>query len=173
MSKRHDRQFVDLFTLVVGALAGIAVAIYFLAGHVGNIQTREIQSGADYQREIEARIAPVARVAIAGRDNSALQPIATVSARATPAVPAAILTGEQVYQTACFACHGAGIAGAPKFGDKAAWAPRIGEGVAVLHKHALEGFQGKVGMMPPKGGRVDLADQSIMNGVDYMVNAAK
>jgi len=173
MSNRHDRQFIDLFTLVVGALAGIAVGIYFLAGHVGGIQTREIQSGKDYQREVEERIAPVARVAIAGRDNSALAPIAAASAATVPAASAAILTGEQVYQTACFACHGAGIAGAPKFGDKAAWAPRIGEGIAVLHKHALEGYQGKVGVMPPKGGRVDLADQSIMNGVDYMVSAAK
>jgi cytochrome c5 len=45
--------------------------------------------------------------------------------------------------------------------------------VAVLHKHALEGFQGKAGVMPPKGGRTDLADQSIENAVDYMANAAK
>ena len=58
-------------------------------------------------------------------------------------------------------------------GDKAAWAPRIAQGAATLHKHALEGFQGKAGFMPPKGGRVDLIDQSIMNAVDYMTNASK
>jgi cytochrome c5 len=84
-----------------------------------------------------------------------------------------VLTGEQVYTTTCIACHGAGVAGAPKFGDKAAWAPRLAQGPAVLHQHALEGFQGKSGVMPAKGGRSDLADQSIVNGVDYMVNAAR
>jgi cytochrome c5 len=84
-----------------------------------------------------------------------------------------VLTGEQVYTTTCSACHGAGVAGAPKFGDKAAWAPRLLQGPAVLHKHALEGFQGKSGVMPAKGGRSDLDDQSIVNGVDYMANAAR
>jgi len=95
-----------------------------------------------------------------------------VSYEANSAAPA-VLTGEQVYTTTCSACHGAGVAGAPKFADKAAWAPRLLQGAAVLHKHALEGFQGKSGVMPAKGGRIDLADQSIVNGVDYMVNAAR
>ena len=74
---------------------------------------------------------------------------------------------------ACVACHGAGVAGAPKFGDKAAWAPRLAKGVDTLHKHALEGFQGQAGFMPPKGGAVDLTDKSIMNAVDYMAAAVK
>ena len=71
------------------------------------------------------------------------------------------------------ACHGAGIAGAPKFGDKAAWAERLAQGADTLHKHALEGYQGKAGFMPAKGGRTDLTDQSVMNAVDYMTEAAK
>jgi cytochrome c5 len=71
------------------------------------------------------------------------------------------------------ACHGAGVAGAPKFGDAAAWGPRIAKGADTLHKHALEGFQGGAGFMPPKGGATDLSDKSIMNAVDYMVSAVK
>jgi cytochrome c5 len=89
------------------------------------------------------------------------------------AAAAADLGGEEVYGQACIACHGAGIAGAPKFGDKAAWAERLAQGADTLHKHAIEGYQGKAGFMPPKGGRTDLTDQSVMNAVDYMAQAAK
>ena len=155
----------------VGILAGVVVATFFLAMYLASgARTEPIKDDMQYQRLVAERIAPQARVAVAGKDNAALN--AGDTTRATPP-PAAVLTGEQVYSTTCIACHAAGIAGAPKFGDKGAWAPRLGQGLAVLHKHALEGFQGKSGVMPPKGGRVDLADQSIANAVDYMVNAAK
>jgi cytochrome c len=83
------------------------------------------------------------------------------------------MAGDQVYNQACVACHGAGVAGAPKLADKDAWGPRIGQGMDTLNKHALEGFQGKSGFMPPKGGRTDLSDQSILNAVDYMVGQSK
>jgi cytochrome c5 len=83
------------------------------------------------------------------------------------------MPGEQVFNSACMACHGQGIAGAPKFGDKAAWAPRIAQGMSTLYKHAHEGFQGKAGFMPAKGGRADYSDKSISNGVDYMVAGSK
>ena len=112
--------------------------------------------------------APVAKVAIAGKDNSALAPTP-----APAAAPAADLGGEEVFNMACMACHGAGVAGAPKMGDKAAWAARIAKGAETLHKHAIEGFQGSAGFMPPKGGRADLADKSIVNAVDYMVAQSK
>ncbi|MGB5104324.1 MAG: c-type cytochrome, partial [Steroidobacteraceae bacterium] len=92
---------------------------------------------------------------------------------AAPAAGAADLAGEDVYNQACVACHGAGVAGAPKFGDVAAWAPRIAQGSETLNTHALQGFQGKGGFMPPKGGRTDLSDQSVINAVEYMVAAAK
>ena len=62
---------------------------------------------------------------------------------------------------------------APKLGDKAAWATRIAQGSETLNKHAIEGFQGKAGFMPPKGGRIDLTDQSVMNAVEYMVAQSK
>jgi cytochrome c5 len=96
------------------------------------------------------------------------------------AIPAAVAPGAQssaggegVYKTACIACHGAGIAGAPKAGDKAAWSPRIAQGKPMLYDHALKGYQGKAGVMPAKGGNVALADADVKSAVDYMVSLAK
>ena len=83
------------------------------------------------------------------------------------------MPGDQVYQQVCTACHGAAVAGAPKTGDKAAWGPRIAQGNDTLYKHAIEGFQGKAGFMPPKGGRTDLSDQSVRNAVDYLVSQSR
>jgi cytochrome c5 len=92
---------------------------------------------------------------------------------ATPTPSAAISdTGKTLYNQACALCHGNGLAGAPKFGDKAAWAPRLAQGTAILYQHAIGGFQGKVGMMPPKGGS-SAPDADVKAAVDYMVSAAK
>ena len=90
---------------------------------------------------------------------------------AAPAVASAD-TGKTLYNSACVACHGAGIAGAPKFADKAAWAPRIQQGNAVLYEHAIRGFQGKAGVMPPKGG-ASAPDADVKAAVDFMVAAAR
>ncbi|WP_096361831.1 c-type cytochrome [Sulfuricaulis limicola] len=96
---------------------------------------------------------------------------------AAPAAPAAgggnLAKGEATYKQTCFACHAAGVAGAPKLGDKAAWAPRIAQGMDTLHMHSLKGFQGKAGMMPAKGGNTTLSDADVMAAVDYMVSQSK
>ncbi len=80
----------------------------------------------------------------------------------------AVADGAADYKTACFACHDTGVAGAPKLGDTENWAPRIEQGVDTLYKHAIEGYQGKAGYMPPKGGST-LSDEAIKGVVDYMV----
>ena len=77
--------------------------------------------------------------------------------------------GEQVYNTACFVCHGLGVAGAPKFGDQAGWAPRIAKGMEVLFSHALQGFQA----MPAKGGQTQLPDEDVKAAVSYMVSKSQ
>jgi cytochrome c5 len=82
--------------------------------------------------------------------------------------PAAAGAGEALYKQACVACHAAGVANAPKFGDKAAWAPRIKTGLDALTASAIKGK----GAMPPKGGST-AADADIRSAVEYMVNAAK
>lgn len=96
----------------------------------------------------------------------------TAGAIATPAVAGNNEAGKTLFNTACTACHTAGIAGAPKIGDKAAWAPRIAQGTNTLYEHAIKGFQGKAGVMPPKGGST-APDADVKAAVDYMVAAAK
>jgi len=169
VSAAHDKKFFNIFTLVLGVLILIALGIYVLARNVGG-ETQEMNVHEDpaMQAAVNDRIAPVAKLAVSGQDNSAL-----AAAKPQAAAPAAELGGEEVFNMACVACHGAGVAGAPKYGDKAAWGPRIAKGAETLHKHALEGFQGQSGFMPPKGGRVDLADKSITNAVDFMMAAGK
>jgi len=76
-------------------------------------------------------------------------------------------TGQQVYEAVCAACHAAGVAGAPKFGDAAAWKPLIAEGQAALSRTAIRGIRG----MPAKGGRPDLTDLEVRRAVAYLANA--
>jgi cytochrome c oxidase subunit 2 len=85
------------------------------------------------------------------------------------AAPAKAADGKSTYDTTCMACHSTGAAGAPKLGDKAAWAPRLKQGVAALHNSALKGK----GAMPPKGGNMGLPDDAVKAAVDYMAAAAK
>lgn len=82
---------------------------------------------------------------------------------------AAKADGKQVYGSACVACHGTGVANAPKFGDKSAWAPRLARGEKELYATALKGK----GPMPPKGGNLTLSDADVRAAVDYMVAAVK
>ena len=81
--------------------------------------------------------------------------------------------GKATYDGACGVCHTAGVAGAPIVGDKEAWAERIAQGNDVLFKHVLEGFQGKVGYMPPKGGFAHLSDDDVKAALDYMVQSSQ
>lgn len=81
--------------------------------------------------------------------------------------------GKKVYGNVCAMCHAAGVAGAPKPGDKADWGPRIAQGMDTLHKHALEGFTGAKGMMPARGGSTTLSDDDVKAAVDFMVAQSK
>lgn len=81
--------------------------------------------------------------------------------------------GESVYKNACAVCHAPGVAGAPRLEDRADWAPRIAQGADVLYSHAINGFQGQKGVMPPKGGNMGLSDQDVRAAVDYMVSSVR
>jgi len=78
--------------------------------------------------------------------------------------------GKGVFGKTCSMCHASGAGGAPKPGDKADWAPRIAQGKDTLYKHALEGFTGAKGMMPPRGGGAALKDDEVKAAVDYMAD---
>ncbi len=167
----QDSQFFNIFSLVLGILIVIAILLFALARVVGtNTQTAHALADPKYLAEVESNLT-TGRVAVAGRDNSALAiaPVAGVVV-AELAIPT---DGPGVYEQVCGACHLNGIGGAPNSSDRAAWAPRIAQGKEILYKHAIEGYDGKQGVMPAKGGRVDLSDELVKAAVDYMVTKAQ
>ena len=138
--------------------------------------TAAVASGTASTAAASATTAPVNAPAPTGA--TAAAPVTAPPPTPAPIVAAAPAkndpaNGKSVYETTCTVCHGSGVAGAPKFGDKAAWSPRIAQGVATLHEHAIKGFQGKTGVMPPKGGNLALADADVIAAVDYMVLQVK
>lgn len=104
--------------------------------------------------DAELRIAPVARVEMQ---------------KIVPKSDGKPRDGATIYNTVCTACHAGGVAGAPKTGDKTAWAPRIATGSAAMLKNATNGLNA----MPPRGGAADLTDAELKAAVDYLVGKAK
>ena len=124
------------------------------------------QSGAKFT-EPPAPPASGATAAAAGGASPA-SPAAAATAAAS-AAPAAKPDGAHVYTVVCAMCHAAGLAGAPKYADKAAWKPRIAQGLPTLYEHAIKGIRA----MPPKGGSASLSDAEVDAAVDYMVGHSK
>jgi cytochrome c5 len=156
-----------MYSLVIGILAAFALAILVLAMKMSDLtQGVYTRDAYEYQAAVEERIRPVGQVYMPGEEQQATAP--TVETAVEPAPVATALSGPQVYNSACLACHGAGIAGAPILGDAAAWIPRIEQGIDVLKDHAINGYTGAVGFMPAKGGRVDLSDQATADAVVYL-----
>jgi cytochrome c5 len=165
--------------VAVGAIAlivGIMLLTQFAVGAYGARSLKNDPAMSD--AAVRKRLAPVAEVAI---DPNAPPPAAAPAAGAAPAVVAAVIpppatkgapagaSGKSTYDAVCHVCHGAGVAGAPKLGDKAAWSARAKEGLAAMHASALKGK----GAMPPKGGNPSLSDADVKAAVDYMVAASK
>ena len=168
MSKQ-DTHFFNTFSLVIGMLVVIALML-FATGRIvgGGIQRQIVLADSKYVQKVQARVQPFARVAVAGKDNAALAIQPAPGAATARAVVTQPKNGQELFQQTCSACHGAGIGGAPKAGDAAAWGPRIAKGKATLYEHALKGFQGTAGVMPAKGGST-APDAIVQQAVDYMV----
>lgn len=172
---KPDRHFMNVFSAVLGILVAIALLLIGVSRMTdsGPKGARDVEDPL-MQAQAHERIKPFGQIAVAGEDNSGLAiaaaPAPAPSAGGAPAAPAKAMDPKMVYETACMACHGMGLAGAPKTGDKGAWGPRIAAGKPTLYKHAIEGFQGSVGFMPAKGGRSDLSDDTVKSAVDYMVS---
>ncbi|HVC01351.1 MAG TPA: c-type cytochrome [Steroidobacteraceae bacterium] len=161
-----DTHFMNSFSVVLGILIFIAICIFAYARWLGHTQLREQMTQAMPMSAVQKNITPFAREAISGQDNSALAvPSASTTAAPAGAIPK---TGKDAFEQVCSSCHALGLNGAPKAGDRAAWAPRIAQGMAVLYQHALHGF----GPMPPRGG-TNWPDATIRAAVDYMVSLAK
>ena len=174
MSKQ-DTHFINMFSLVIGALVALAIVFFVAARAIGAAtQDKEVLSGPDYYHSVAARVAPLEQEAVAGHNNAALaiKPMAGATAQAGGGSSGLAMptSGKGLFEQTCSACHGAGIAGAPKAGDKAAWASHIAKGLPTLYDHALHGFTGDTGTMPAKGGRTDVPDAMVEQAVNYMVS---
>ncbi|MBI3042377.1 MAG: cytochrome c5 family protein [Betaproteobacteria bacterium] len=167
--------------LVVAVVAAFAVPIVLIV-----MLTQLVTVGADTSatnpalsdEAIAKRLKPVGEVAIdPSQPKPEPAPAAPVAVAAAPApgapAPAAAIAGagkgKAVYDASCMACHAAGVAGAPKAGDKAAWAPRLNAGMETLYASSLKGKNA----MPPKGGNLSLADADVKAAVDYLVSLVK
>lgn len=158
-----DSDFFRTMALVMVGL-GVFFVIIIVAANWISSGTDDSTNDPRVQAFIDKQIKPVGQV------NTKLEAAPAV-ASAAPAGGGAI-DAKASFQQACFACHGTGAAGAPKLGDKGAWGPRIAKGKPTLYEHALKGFQGKSGVMPPKGGS-QLSDDAVKAVVDYMVSQAQ
>lgn len=103
----------------------------------------------------------------------AAAPVAAAPAPAAAPPAADNALGKSIYNKTCAMCHAAGVAGAPKPGDKADWEPRIAQGMELLFKHSIEGFTGSKGLMPAKGGNAALTDDEMKAAVQYMVGLSR
>ena len=162
-----DTHFFNSFSVVLGILIAVTICLFAFARMVGkDVQGQEVLQDPLRFKSVEQNTAPFAHEAISGQDNSALAVAAAPpTASAAAAVPT---TGEQAYKEVCSACHATGVNGAPKVGDKAAWAPRIAQGMQTMYAHDIAGK----GLMPPKGG-TNWPDATIRMTADYMVSLSK
>ena len=159
------KNWKQLVVVVVAAFILPIAVIVLLAQYV----TDSPEEAKKDPSAVQSRIKPVGEFILA----SAMPPPPVAPAPAVAAASTAAAggkpDGKKVYDTTCTACHSSGVAGAPKFGDKAAWAPHLAHGVEGLYEIALKGK----GAMPPRGGNASLSDAEVKAGVDYMVAAAK
>ena len=156
----------------VALIIGIIMTVQLAIGSYGSRPMKGNPTMSD--KAVAQRVAPVAQVSVdpnAAPAAPAAQPAAAPVAAAPAAAKAADAgnAGKATYDSACTACHTAGVAGAPKHGDKAAWAPRLAQGTAALYNSALKGK----GAMPAKGGNATLSDDAVKAAVDYMLASAK
>ena len=131
--------------------------------------TQEVytRDGEEFQAAVEERIRPFGDVYLPGEEQQAAAPTVDTVEVAEPV--ATVMSGPQVYNNACVACHAAGVAGAPILGDAAGWTDRIAKGMDTLNNSAING----IGVMPAKGGSVMLSDDEVIAAVEYMVSESR
>ena len=152
-----------IIVVVLAFVVPIALAI-LLAKLATSGRIYDKDSPAMSAEEVTKRIKPVADVSV-GPATGGAGALRTGEAVAATGKP----DGKKVYESTCMACHAAGVANAPKFGDKKAWAPHLARGADELHQSALKGK----GAMPPKGGNLTLSEADLKAAVDYMLSVVK
>ena len=173
-----------LIVMGIGFIVPI-VLLLMVAFYIGSGSEQPAGSNGLSTAAVNARLAPAGTVVAAASSQAAAQANAasmgTAAAASSPggaggAQPATAAAakpdGKALFESTCIACHGTGVAGAPKFGDKAAWGPIIAQGINVLYDRAIHGYTGKRGVMPPKGGST-ASDDDVKAAVDYIVSHSK
>ena len=162
------------FAIMIAMLAGFAVVLIIIGAIVWASLPRESN-----QREVQRagdRIMPVAAVYAGDTGRAAMEAAKTAADKAAASQVAygGTTDGKAIFDHLCTTCHSTGAAGAPKITDKAAWAPRIKEGIATLIQHAENGYHGPDGnFMPPRGGNPALTDAQVEATVKWMVSQVK
>jgi cytochrome c5 len=185
MAEHHTEEHSSLIKTPL-QLVAVVVAAFVVPITLIVMITQLVTSGGDVSKSnpamsdaaIAKRLKPVGEVAV---DPNQPQPAASVTAAPAPGKIAAAPgksaaagkgeagKGKSVYDATCQVCHAAGVAGAPKAGDKGAWAARLKTGINALYQTSLKGK----GAMPPKGGNTTLSDADVRAAVDYMVGLVK
>ncbi|GAB3779214.1 c-type cytochrome [Dyella agri] len=169
-----DRVFVHQFAKLIGGLAALTVVLILLALVIYGHEPKE--TDPNVQAQVAARLAPAGAAYAGNTGRAAMQAAADAAAKAAASQVAygGTTDGKTIYDNLCTSCHTAGIAGAPKLGNKAMWAPRVAEGLETLIKHATDGYHGPDGnFMPPKGGNPALTDAQVKAAVTWIVDQAK
>lgn len=170
--RNHDLVFLKQFSLVIAILVGITFVLILAGIYINGLQEPEPNPSA--QAAVVQRLRPVGGV-YAGSTGAAAAAAAQAAAAAAAAGQVAYdgtLDGSVIYAALCGACHTSGAGGAPKL-ERAAWTARIAQGADLMHKHAIEGYQGSAGIMPAKGGNPALTDEQVIATVDWMVDNLK
>lgn len=170
---KTDLEFLKRFSMLIGVLALMALAFILLAHYIYVKHPAAVSPAAD--KVVADRLAPVGE-SYAGETGRAAMLAAEEARRKEAASRVAYggtTDGKVIYDQLCGACHKSGAGGAPLITDKAAWAPRIAQGADTLIKHATEGFTGKAGIMPARGGNPSLNDEQVKASVHWMIDQVK
>lgn len=149
MSSQVDKSVVTTSVTLLSALVLLATVLFLVAALIGVVNSVAPDDGSRKQTAVLDRIQPVARVSTA-----LPKPAGEVK-----------MTGQEVYNKVCAACHAAGVLGAPKIGDKTLWEPRFAQGLDTLVTHAVTGIRA----MPAKGGDPSLTETHIKDSIIYML----
>ena len=155
----EDRQFTTQFLAILACLVAFTIIIMVLANLLHGKDTRV--SDARVQLHVAERIKPIGEVYVGEVPADAGVATTTVVASVT----VADLSGEEVYNQVCAACHNTAVLNAPVPGDAVAWEPRLANGIEMLYANSING----INAMPAKGGRPDVSDEDIKEAVDFML----
>lgn len=163
---KHFSQLIGFLVVVMFALIGLALYLY---------SKNPPPTNPSHVEEVQQRIAPVGGVYAGDTGKAALAEAQAAAAKAAASQVAygGTTDGKTIFGNLCQTCHTNAATGAPVLSDKAAWAPRVAEGLDTLVKHATDGFTGKKGVMPARGGNPSLTDAQVKATVEWMVSQVK